>query len=142
MTEESIVFDCDPESDERGFTVPDGNYTLTVWEVTADKSKNGDPKLNVKFGVNGSGGKWLWHNITLIPKGKPGHSIAVHALKTLGFSVDKSRVNLKPSDLIGKICRAEVYTEKYNGKSYNRIAEMLYADSKDEAEMPESEANF
>jgi len=150
MQNERIGWDCDPNADERGrFTVEDGQYVLTVWEVIAgtdgrfiQKSKNGDDKLNIKFGINGQGGtKWLFHNITFIPKGKSGHFIAVHAMKTLGISVDKGRVNLNPAELLGKVCRAEISTEEYpgptGGKRYkNVIREMLYPMPDDTPELP------
>ena len=49
-----INWPCDPKADgQRKFTVPDGNYALTAWEVSVSKSKNGDPLMNVKFGING-----------------------------------------------------------------------------------------
>lgn len=151
MNGERIGWDCDPNADEqRKFTVEDGQYVLTVWEVIPDsdgrlvqKSKKaGDDKLNIKFGINGQeGAKWLYHNITFIPKGKPGHFIAVHAMKTLGISVDKGRVNLNPAELVGKVCRADIATEEYpgpnGGKRYkNVIKEMLYPMPDDKPELP------
>ena len=144
-----IEFPCDEKEDApRVYTVPDGNYALTAWSVSLSKSRKGDPLMNVRFGINGhKGEKWLYHNITLLPKGSPGHGITVHALKTLGFSVDKSVVNFRPSDIIGRICRAEIKTEEYDGttksgnpikKHKNVIKEMAYPDTADKPEMPPS----
>jgi hypothetical protein len=81
----------------------------------------------------------------LLPKTKKGHGFAIHALKTLGFSVDKSVVNFRPSDIIGRVCRAEVRTEEYDTisaqgnpvtRSKNVIKDMLYALPDDKPEMP------
>jgi len=142
-----INWPCDPKADgQRKFTVPDGNYALTAWEVSVSKSKNGDPLMNVKFGINGQDcKKWLYHNITMLPKASKGHGITVHAMKTLGFSVDKSLVNFKPADIIGRVCRAEVRTAEYDKtlnsgtvvkNEKNIITEMLYALPEDQPEMP------
>lgn len=144
---ETINYECDPKADgPRKFTVPDGNYALTAWSVELGRSKNGDPKLNIKFGINGfERERWLFHSITLLPKTSKGHGIAVHALKTLGFSIDKSTVNFRPADIVGRVCRAEVLTQEYEGystsgaactKSRNIIKEMLYALPEDKPELP------
>ena len=146
-----IQWPCDPEQDKPlKFTVDDGNYALTAWNVELGKSKAGDQKLNVRFGINGQGGdKWLYHTITLLPKSSKGHGITVHALKTLGFSVDKSLVNFRPADIIGRVCRAEVRTAEYDTVSKagdtckrqkNVIADMLYALPEDKPEMPKTAA--
>ena len=146
-----IAWPCDPEQDKpRKFTVDDGNYALTAWNVELGKSKKGDPKLSVRFGINGQGGdKWLYHTITLITKERHGHGIAVHALKTLGFSVDKSLVNFRPADILGRVCRAEVRTAEYDGvtrsgepckKQKNVIDTMSYALPDDKPEMPKAAA--
>ena len=146
-----INWPCDPEQDKpRKFTVDDGNYALTAWNVELGKSKAGDPKLNIRFGINGQGGdKWLYHTITLLPKESKGHGITVHALKTLGFSVDKSLVNFRPADILGRVCRADVITEEYPGvtnsgkeitKSKNVIKTMYYANPDDKPEQPKAAA--
>jgi len=142
-----INWPCDPKADgPRKFTVPNGNYALTAWEVSVSRSKKGNPLLNIKFGINGQNlSKWLYHYITLLPKESKGHGITVHAMKTLGFSVDKSLVNFKPADIIGRVCRAEVVTAEYEKtltsgtvvmNEKNVISEMLYALPEDKPEMP------
>lgn len=146
-----IEWPCDPTQDKpRKFTVDDGNYALTAWNVDVGRSKAGDPKLNVRFGINGQNGeKWLYHTITMLPKTSNGHGITVHALKTLGFSVDKSIVNFRPADIIGRVCRADIITEEYEGitssgnvitKSKNVIKTMYYATPEDKPEMPKPAA--
>ena len=142
-----IPFDADPEQDKpRVFTVPDGQYALTAWALELKRSKNGDPLMNVQFGINGEkGSKWLYHYITLLPKASKGHGMTIHALKCLGFAIDKGIVNFKPADIICKVCRAELVTEKFEStsqigkvteKSKNVIKSMLYPTTEDLPEMP------
>ena len=148
---EPITYDCDETKDKpMKFTVDNGNYALTAWNVEFSKSKAGDPLLNIRFGINGQGlSKWLYHYITLLPKASKGHGITIHALKTLGFSVDKSLVNFRPADIIGRVCRAELVTAEYDSvsnsgtpykKQKNVIKEMQYALPDDKPEMPVEKA--
>jgi hypothetical protein len=152
---EEFVFDCDESSDSGGgkFTVPPGEYNLTVWDILSDEknihpklgepwrcSKSGHPQLNVRLGINGQGGKlWVYNTLTFIPKDMPGHNIIVHSLKTLGAVIkDGKLVNFKPGDLVGRVCRAKLTLETPAGSKYpkNKISEMLYADPDVKAEMP------
>ena len=144
---EPIGFPVDEAADKpRVYHVPAGNYALTAWSVERGLSKNGDPKLNIKFGVNGQNcTKWIFHNLTLLPITSPGHGIAVHGLKTLGFSIDKSMVNFRPADIIGRVCRAELVVKEKDAiagsgnhytKYYNEIKSMAYALPEDKPEMP------
>ena len=53
---EPIAYDCDEAQDKpMKFTVDDGNYALTAWNVELSKSKAGNPLLNIRFGINGHG---------------------------------------------------------------------------------------
>lgn len=142
-----ISYPVDEAADKpRTYHVPAGNYALTAWSVELGLSKNGDKKLNIKFGINGQNcGKWLFHNLTLLPKDNAGHGIAVHGLKTLGFSIDKSLVNFRPADIIGRVCRAELVVKEKDavsnsGNHYtrytNEIKSMAYALPDDKPEMP------
>jgi len=151
-----FIFQCDEQADTNGgskFTVPAGEYALTVWEVIPDEehahaklgapwrtSKNGDPQLNIKFGINEQGGKlWIFNPLTFIPKGQPGHGIIVHALKTLGAVIkDGQLINFKPSDLLGRVCRAELTLAIPDGGKYpkNKIKTLDYAKPEDKPEMP------
>jgi hypothetical protein len=144
---EPMSFPVDEAADKpRTFHVPAGSYALTAWSVERGLSKNGDPKLNIKFGINGQKcGKWLFHNLTLLPKDNAGHGIAVHGLKALGFAIDKSMVNFRPADIIGRVCRAELIVEEKDhvadsGTHYtrysNKIKSIAYALPDDKPEMP------
>ena len=143
---EPITFPVDEAADKpMVYHVPAGSYALTAWTVERGTSQKGDTKLNIKFGINGQGGKiWVYHNITLLPKDSPGHGIAIHALKTLGFAIDKSIVNFRPVDIIGRVCRADLIviekeaTSKAGNpylKQTNGIKTLQYAKAEDKPEM-------
>lgn len=144
---ETVNFTVDETADKpRTYHVPAGNYALTAWSVERGLSQKGDKQLNIKFGVNGQNcSKWIYHKLTLLPVGNPGHGIAVHGLKTLGFSIDKSMVNFRPADIIGRVCRAELVVKEKDAiansgnhytRHYNEIKSLAYAQPDDKPEMP------
>jgi len=101
--------------------LPAGKYRVKVLAVEDGYSKAGDPKLNMKLGIVDQPERWVYHTLTFIPKGQPGHGIAVHSLKCFGFSVDKSRVNFDSEDMVGKEAMADLIIEEYNGKKTNKV---------------------
>jgi len=106
--------------------LPAGKYRVKVLEVEDGYSKAGDPKLNMKLAVVDQSDRWVYHTLTFIPKGQPGHGIAVHSLKCFGFSIDKSRVNFDSDDIVGKEAMADLIIEEYNGKRSNKVKVFEY----------------
>jgi len=106
--------------------LPAGRYRVKVLEVEDGYSKAGDPKVNMKLGVVDQQDRWVFHTLTFIPKGQPGHGIAVHSLKCFGFAIDKSRVNFDSEDLVGKEAMADIIIEEYNGKRSNKVRQFDY----------------
>jgi hypothetical protein len=106
--------------------LPAGRYRVKVLAVEDGYSKAGDPKLNMKLGVVEHPDRWVFHTLTFIPKGQPGHGIAVHSLKCFGFSIDKSRVNFDSEDMVGKEAMADLIIEEYNGKRSNKVRQFDY----------------
>lgn len=150
---EVIDWDCDPAADTKGgagqFTVPAGEYALTVLAVMRDqkgrlvqRTKNGDPKINLKLGINGTNGKkYIFHNINFLPKNNAGHFISVHAMKCLGVNIEKGAlVNFRPSELVGRVVRAKlVLGKKDPADKYekNWIDDgLLYPKEDDKPEIP------
>ena len=106
--------------------LPAGRYRVKVLEVEDGYSKAGDPKINMKLAVVDQSDRWVYHTLTFIPKGQPGHGIAVHSLKCFGFSIDKSRVNFDSDDIVGKEAMADLIVEEYNGKRSNKVRQFDY----------------
>jgi hypothetical protein len=105
---------------------------VTLWITNAEEkeSAKGLPQLRVECdvveAVNNPDWKWndkIFHSVTFIPKGQPGHGIAVHFLKTLGFKPDENGViEFTTDDLINKQFKAFAYAEKgSDGRKYQRI---------------------
>ena len=114
--------------------LPAGRYRVKVLAVEDGYSKAGDPKLNMKLGVMEHADRWVFHTLTFIPKGQPGHGIAVHSLKCFGFSIDKSRVNFDSEDMVGKEAMADLIIEEYNGKRSNKVRQFDYLQAEQPAE--------
>ena len=114
--------------------LPAGRYRVKVLAVEDGYSKAGDPKLNMKLGVLDQPDRWVFHTLTFIPKGQPGHGIAVHSLKCFGFAIDKSRVNFDSEDMVGKEAMADLIIEEYNGKRSNKVRQFDYLQAEQPAE--------
>ena len=106
--------------------LPAGRYRVKVLEVEDGYSKAGDPKINMKLAVVDQSDRWVYHTLTFIPKGQPGHGIGVHSLKCFGFSIDKSRVNFDSDDIVGKEAIADLVIDEYNGKRSNKVRQFDY----------------
>lgn len=110
---------------------PRGIYTLQVSDYapgkTGPSAKNAGAhltKLTLEIADEGDCfGKKVWHNLTWIPKGKPGHGILVHFLHALGLPFD-GRVNIAATEreMQGKTLRAllevDTYDKVKDGRTY------------------------
>ena len=104
--------------------IPEGEYYLVVKKVTDGVvASSGRQKANLEFEV-GTGpyeGRKIWHTLTFIPEGDAGHGIMVQALKALGMPHD-GELDFDSQELLGKVCRAKIIIDTYDGKKNNKIA--------------------
>jgi len=144
-----INMEVDENAQGSSFLIPVGKYPVRVLVVddkdddgNDKRSRAGDPQFSLKLEVHGHK-TWVWNTLTLIPKGKPGHGIAVHALKCFGISIEKSSVNFETQDLKGKTAMAELGIKKNEeGKEKNEVKTYDYLTEKIEWSPIEEEVPF
>lgn len=98
--------------------LPNGDYTATVTEATPGVSKANNPKITVKWRIDGpthEGRVLFTHPVT---KGK-GSGILKDTLRGLGFDVEKL-TKLNPQALVGKQCIITVGVQKDNA-DFNEV---------------------
>lgn len=69
-----------------GVLLPEGPYELVITDVKEQKSKAGDPQVNVTCEVMNNpefNGARVYHNVTFLPKDKKGAGMASHFLKCI-----------------------------------------------------------
>lgn len=110
--------------------IVDQKVTLYIVDYKEKTSGKGYPQLtidnDVMEAVNDPDWKFndrIFHTITFIPKGLPGHGIAVHFFKVLGFKPDEQGImDIDLDSLIGKQYRAFAYVERgADGRKYQRV---------------------
>ena len=102
-----------------------GEYKLQVMDFKEKTSLKDQPIINIQFAVieGESKGTWVFHNMTLIPKGQKGHGFVVRDLKALDQPHDGT-VQINPDNFIGKQVIATVNVEEYKGKKRNVVENM------------------
>lgn len=106
-------------------TIPPGDYFVRVKEVKDGTSKSGYQKVDLFLEVFDKSDKrvgGMWTNLTMIPLGKDGHGIWLHANHAFGLPYD-GEVSFDTADYRGKTAYVKIGTRVYDGKTYNTIAE-------------------
>lgn len=98
--------------------LPPGKYELLITKVEEKKSKNGDPMVNVTCEVQNNteyNGAKVFHNVTFLPKDKPGAGMSTHFLKSIGQPWEGA-VSVDPDAWVGTDFTAKISTREYEKK--------------------------
>lgn len=115
------MFNYDPAVPTAGgnFTLlPAGTYDLQITDVEERKTKNNDPMVNVTCEVINNpefNGKTIFHNVSFLPKEKPGAGMASHFLKTINQLYDGA-IEVNPDAWVGEKFKAKVGERQYKKK--------------------------
>ncbi len=139
----SFQFDAAAPTQGGGFTLlPAGTYDLVVIEAKETnaggmplKSKKGDPMVNVTCEVKNNeeyNGKKVFHNVTFLPKDKPGAGMASHFLKCINQPYEGA-ITVDVPAWVGEDFKAKIGPRTYTktdgteGKT-NEIKEVFASD--------------
>ena len=95
-----------------------GKYELLITKVEEKKSKNGYPMVNVTCEVQNNeefNGAKVFHNVTFLPKDKPGAGMSTHFLKTIGEPWEGA-IEVNPDAWVGEDFIAKISTREYDKK--------------------------
>lgn len=104
--------------DAQDFTpLPDGVYSVKVFDVTSGETKDGDEMWTLELEVLDEAfeGRKLWDRITWSDAGKPRCKLV---FSRLGLDVSQA-VDAKPGDLVDKTARVQVFEHEYTDKKGN-----------------------
>lgn len=103
--------------------LPDGWFTLKIFEAEEMKSKNGNDMVRVKCNVvNNPEYKeaTLWHWIVFLPQEQKGAGISVQFRKAIGVPYGGDDI-VDSDDWVGKRFEGHVIQETYEKKTRNKI---------------------
>jgi len=95
--------------------LPAGNYDLQITDTEERKTKNLDPMVNVTCEIINNpefNGKTVFHNVSFIPKDKPGAGIASHFLKCIGQPWEGA-IEVNPENWMGAKFKAKIGEREY-----------------------------
>lgn len=98
--------------------LPAGKYDLVITKVEEKKSKSGFPMVNVTCEVHNNtdfNGAKVFHNVTFLPKDKPGAGMSTHFLKMINQPWE-GVVEVDPSKWVGEDFTAKISTREYDKK--------------------------
>lgn len=105
-----------PTEGGRARLLPPGKYELLITKIEEKKSKNGDPMVNVTCEVQNNdefNGAKVFHNVTFLPKDKPGAGMSTHFLKTINQSWEGA-IEVNPEAWVGEDFIAKISTREYD----------------------------
>lgn len=103
--------------------LPAGTYDLQITDTEERKTKNNDPMVNVTCEVINNpefNGKTIFHNVSFLPKDKPGAGMASHFLKTINQPYEGS-IEINPDNWVGEKFRAKVGEREYQKKDGTKM---------------------
>lgn len=139
----SLIIDLSNYKDRFGSRVPEGTHEVIVEDVEMDKSKAGNPMLNVWYRVIGgeADGLTLIDRLTITEKAL---FRVVGFMQAVGLPTPRKRLQINPQSFIGKRLRVEVEDgEPYNGRvrsevrGYQKSATASAAKRDDAVDLPE-----
>lgn len=98
--------------------LPAGTYDFQITDIEERKTKNNDPMVNVTCEVINNpefNGKTIFHNVSFLPKEKPGAGMASHFLKTIN-QPHEGAIDVNPDNWVGEKFRAKVGEREYTKK--------------------------
>lgn len=98
--------------------LPAGNYDLVITKAEEKKTKAGDPMVNVTCEVMNNpeyNGAKVFHNVTFMPKDKPGSGMSTHFLKCIEQPFEGA-ITVDPTAWIGATFAAKIQTREYDKK--------------------------
>ena len=134
-----MSFPYDPAAPTAGGNfklLPAGEYELQITDFKEGKTKNQDPMVNVTCEVINNAdynGTTVFHNVSFLPKDKPGAGMASHFLKTIGQPFEGA-LEINPDDWVGEKFKAKIGEREYKKKDgtmakTNEIKQVLESDS-------------
>lgn len=81
-----FTHDAAPESDGNFALLPDGDYELQITNTEERKTQAGYPMVNCECEVINNvefNGRKVFHNVSFLPKDKPGSGMSTHFLKCI-----------------------------------------------------------
>lgn len=117
----SLIIDLSNYKDRFGSRVPEGTHEVIVEDVEMDKSKAGNPMLNVWYRVVGgeADGLTLIDRLTITEKAL---FRVVGFMQAVGLPTPRKRLQINPQSFIGKRLRVEVEDgEPYNGRVRSEV---------------------
>jgi Protein of unknown function (DUF669) len=98
--------------------LPTGKYELVITKVEEKKSQKGYPMVNVTCEVQNNeefNGVKVFHNVTFLPKDKPGAGMSTHFLKSINQPWEGA-VTVDPEAWKGEKFSAKISTREYDKK--------------------------
>ncbi len=115
------MFTYDPAAPTAGGNyalLPPGDYDLQITDFKEGKTKNQDPMVNVTCEVINNpdfNGKWVFHNVSFLPKDKAGAGMASHFLKCINQPFEGA-IEVNPIDWVGEKFKAKIGEREYDKK--------------------------
>lgn len=103
--------------------LPEGIYDLVITDVQEKTSSKGSPMVNVTCEVMNNvefNGAKVFHNVTFLPKDKPGAGMSSHFLKCINQPY-QGPIDVNPDAWKGEDFKAKVNTREYK----NKMGEMV-----------------
>ena len=114
-----FTHDFAPATEAKSFPLlPDGSYELQITNTEERKTSKGDPMVNVECEVINNpdyNGRRIFHNVSFLPKDKPGSGMSTHFLKSIGRPFEGT-LDVDCSTWIGEKFRAKIGSREYTKK--------------------------
>jgi len=117
--------------------IPKGTYPATVFDMSADTSKNGNPIVRWEFKIDDdhpvAGNRHAWLINSMQPQALWALKRTLVALGANPGDLD-SKVDITPEDYLGLPCRLVIGHEMYEGVIRSRVVRVLPAGAGQESE--------
>lgn len=115
--------------------LPSGTYDLVITKVQEKTTRDGHPMVNVTCEVRNNqefNGATVFHNVSFLPKDKPGAGMSTHFLKCINQKWDGA-ITVDPEAWIGEDFKAKIEPREYEKKDgtkakTNNITAIIPAD--------------
>jgi hypothetical protein len=128
------VIDLTNYRDKVGTRVTPGRYTVVVEDAESDKSRAGNPMINLFFRVQGGqhDGATIVDRLTLTEKAL---FRVVGFMQALGFPTPKKRIKVNTNQFVGRTLQIDVEDgEPFNGRIKSEVRGYLRLDAADAEE--------